>query len=255
MDEGLLPNAAFRRNRLRVCSRLHHVISLSKKRSLAKMRVHARKSSSCSNLKSEAAALRFKPAAEGPVALLSVAGDGKTTESKTKEPNKQSALQSVPIISKLWEDAPQPLSSKQGLVPREAPIIGHSAVLNTHHSEVLVAKPDLKRAMNKRHSHTGVLDQKLHQNDVTFDIIPKAPTLALLTEIHPRSIMPKMPPLPKSLSLDRIPSIRHLHFPDGRSGALNYKSFHRPHVTGTESLRKRDELASVFRSLDGEFQK
>lgn len=219
------------------------------------MRVHARKSSSCSDLKSEAAALRYKSAEEGPGVVLSVAGDGNTAESKTNEPNNKSASQSVPIISNIWENAPQPLSSKQGLVPRESSIVNYSATIDTHHPELSIAKSDLKGATNKRHSHAGVLYQNPHQNDVAFDIIPEAPTLALLTEIPHGSIMPKMPPMPKSLSLDRMPSIRHLHFTDGKSGALSFKSLYRPQVAGTETLRKRDELASVFRSLDGEFQK
>ena len=219
------------------------------------MRVHARKSSSCSDLKSEAAALRYKSADEAPGVVLSVAGDGYITESKAKKRNNKFGSQSVPIIPNPGGNTPQPLSSELGLVPRESPIISHSAVINTHHSELSTAKPDRKGAMNKRHSHAGVLYQKPHQNDVAFDIIPKASTLALLTEIPPGSIMSKMPLMPKSPSFDRISSIRHLHFSDSKSGVLNYKSLHRPQVPGSESLRKRDELASVFRSLDGEFQK
>lgn len=219
------------------------------------MRVHARRSSSCSDLKSEAAALRYKSTQEGPGVVLSFAGDGNITESKAIKPNNKFGLQSVPIISNLGGNTPQPLSSELGLVPRQSTIINHSAVINAHHSELSAARPDRKGAMNKRHSHAGVLYQKPHQNDIAFDIIPKAPTLALLAGIPPGSIMSKMPPMPKSPSLDRIPSMRHLHFSDSKSGALKYKSLHRPQVPGAESLRKRDELASVFRSLDGEFQK
>lgn len=221
----------------------------------AKMRIHARKSSSCSDLKSKAAPLKYISAEEGPGEVLSAAGEGNTMESKSKELNNTSALRSVPITSNPWKNDLQPLSTKQWLVPRESFVTNNSAAINTDHSDLSVVKSDLKRAMNKRHSHAGFFYQNSHQNDVTFDVIPKAPALALLTEIPPESIMPRMPPIPKSLSLDRIPSIRHLQFSDSNSGALNSKSSYRPQVAGAETLRKRDELASVFRSLDGEFQK
>lgn len=219
------------------------------------MGVHARRSSSCSDLKSKAAALGYKSAEEGPGLVLSIAGDGNMTEPKTKEPSTISASRSVPIISTSWNDTLQPLSSRQEPVPRESSVINYSAAVDMHHSEVSVVKSGLKGAMDRRHSHAGFFYQNSHQNDVPFDIISKAPTLALLTEIPPGSIMPKMPPMPKSLSLDRLPSIRHLHISDSNSGALNFKPSYRPQVAGNETPRKRDDLASVFRSLDGEFQK
>ena len=186
---------------------------------------------------------------------LYTAGDGNMTEPKTKEPNTISASRSVPVISRPWKDTLQPLSSRQGPVSRESSVINYSTAVNMHHPEVSVVKSDLKGAMNKRHSHAGVFYQNSHQNDVSLDMISKTPTLALLTEIPPESIMPKMPPMPKSLSLDRLPSIRHSNLSDSNSGALNFQTSCRPQIAGNETLRKRDELASVFRSLDGEFQK
>lgn len=187
--------------------------------------------------------------------VLSDARDGITMESKTIEPDKESVSSTASMTSEPWQKPLQPLSSNQGLVPKESSVISYSTAVNTHHSELPAVKPDLKGVMKKRHSHAGVFYQNFHQSDVAFDMVPAAPKLALLTEIAPNSIKPQMPPIPKSLSLDRIPSLRHLHFSESKSGALNYKPSYRPHVAGTETLRKRDELASVFRSLDGEFQK
>lgn len=219
------------------------------------MRVHTRRSSSCSDLKPKAAAARYISAEERSGVVLSDAGDGHTMKSNAEEPTNKSVSRSVSIISDPWKKPRQPLSSKEGLVPTEASVINYSAAVSTHHSELSIVKSDLKGAMNKRHSHAGFFYQNSHENDVPFDIIPKAPRIALLKEIPPTSIMPQMPPMPKSLSLDRIPSLRHLYVSDSSSGALNHKSSYRPQAAGSEPLRKRDELASVFRGLDGEFQK
>ena len=219
------------------------------------MSIQSRKSSSCSDLKAKAAALRYISAEEGRGVVLSDAGDGNKMESKTKEPENQSGSQPVSIISSSWKRSLQLPSTKNVLVPKESSVVNYSAAVNTHHSELSVINSDFKGALNKRHSHAGFFYQNSHRNDVAFDIIPKTPKLALLREIPPKSITPHMPPIPKSLSLDRIPSIRHVNLSDGNSGALNHKFSNRPQTVGTETPRKRDELASVFRSLDGEFQK
>lgn len=215
-----------------------------------KMGVHTRRSSSCSDLKPKTTALKYTSAEEGSGEVLSDAADGTTTNSKAKELNNKSTSQSVP-----WKKTLQPLPSKKGLVPKGSAVINYSAAINTHYSELSVVESDLKGAMTKRHSHAGFSYQNSHQNEFAFDIIPKAPKLALLKEIPPKSIMPQMPPTPKSLSLDRIPSLRHMHFSDSTSRVLNYKSSNRPQVAGTETPRKRDGLASAFGSLDGEFHK
>jgi len=67
---------------------------------------------------------------------------------------------------------------------------------------------------------------------------------------------PSVPPIPKSFSTDKLPSLHHKSSTLSNPPALpKSKSFERLHGKGVETPRKKDELWSVFRNLDGEYQK
>lgn len=229
----------------------HHVSI--KTHSQTKMTVHSRKVSSCSDLEPNIATLRYTSAEEGSGEVLYDAGDG-NTNSEAKELHDKSISPSVPKLSMPWKKRLQPLPSREEPVPKGTPVPDYSAANNKQQPEPSVVESDIKGAM-KRHSHAGFSYQNFHQNEVASDRISKAPKLALVGGTRPISSMSQMPPMPKSLSLDRIPSLRRMYSSDSTPGMLNYKSSNRPQITGAESLRKRDELSGAFRSLEGEFHK
>lgn len=67
---------------------------------------------------------------------------------------------------------------------------------------------------------------------------------------------PSVPPIPKSYSTDRLPTLRHKQSNLSEVPAMpRASSYERSQGSGTESPRKRDELWSVFRNLDGEYSK
>lgn len=67
---------------------------------------------------------------------------------------------------------------------------------------------------------------------------------------------PSVPPIPKSYSTDRLPILRHKKSNMSEIPTMpRSTSRDRSQGSGTESPRKRDELWSVFRNLDGEYSK
>ena len=85
---------------------------------------------------------------------------------------------------------------------------------------------------------------------------PRRPLSSLLSKGHESPGTPSVPPIPKSYSTDKLPSLTHKSSTLSNPPALpKSRSFERLNGKGTESPRKKDELWSVFRNLDGEFQK
>ena len=67
---------------------------------------------------------------------------------------------------------------------------------------------------------------------------------------------PSVPPIPKSFSTDKLPSLKHKSSTLSNPPALPAsRSFERLSGQGIETPRKKDELWNVFRNLDGEYQK
>lgn len=67
---------------------------------------------------------------------------------------------------------------------------------------------------------------------------------------------PSVPPIPQSFSTDKLPSWDHQSSSTSIPPALpRNKSFDRLQGIGIETPRKKDDLWSVFRNLDGEYQK
>jgi len=66
---------------------------------------------------------------------------------------------------------------------------------------------------------------------------------------------PSVPPIPKSFSTDRLP-LSHVHTSsEVPPGLPKSRSFERLQANGPESPKRKDELWSAFRALDGDFQK
>ncbi|KAL9124012.1 MAG: hypothetical protein Q9217_006616 [Psora testacea] len=66
---------------------------------------------------------------------------------------------------------------------------------------------------------------------------------------------PSLPAIPKSFSTEKLPSMNYNSSMVGAPGIPHAPSIERLPTAGTDSPRKRDELWSVFRSLDGEYHK
>ena len=66
---------------------------------------------------------------------------------------------------------------------------------------------------------------------------------------------PTVPPIPKSFSTEKLPSLNHKSSMVGTPAVPRTPSFERLQQSGTETPRKKDDLWGAFRSLDGEYQK
>ena len=68
--------------------------------------------------------------------------------------------------------------------------------------------------------------------------------------------LPSIPPVPKSFSTDKLPSLNHKRSNLSDAPPLpRSTSFEKLQGLGAESPRKKDDLWSVFRTLDGEYSK
>jgi len=84
----------------------------------------------------------------------------------------------------------------------------------------------------------------------------RRPLSSLLSNGPDGQDTPSVPPIPKSFSTDKLPSLDHQYSSLNNPPALpKSKSFDRLQGMGIETQRKKDELWSVFRHLDGEYQK
>jgi hypothetical protein len=184
---------------------------------------------------------------------LSKVSNGNITNSKAEELNDKSKSRSFPNFSIPWNKSPQPLLSRQVHVAKAATVVHSSVAISTKLSRLSVIGSDMKGPMTEK-GNAGVSRQK-DQNETKTSGIPKTLKIAFPDETPPKSIISLKPPLPKSLSLDRLPSLRHIYSSDSSPRASKRLSSNRLQITDTESSPKRDELSSVFRSLDGEFHK
>lgn len=67
---------------------------------------------------------------------------------------------------------------------------------------------------------------------------------------------PSVPPIPKSFSTEKLPSLKHKSSTLSNAPAVpRTNSFDRSQGLGVETPRKKDTLWSAFRTLDGEYQK
>ena len=82
------------------------------------------------------------------------------------------------------------------------------------------------------------------------------PLSSLLRRESDRLGTPSVPPIPKSFSTDKLPSLKHKSSTISNPPALPAsRSLERLNGQGTETPRKKDDLWNVFRNLDGEYQK
>ena len=148
----------------------------------------------------------------------------------------------------------EPLSSEQVVGFKGSSVLNVADATDTQQLDSSVGGSNSTKVMTG-HSHVGISARDPHHNEFALDGVLKTPEPAVPEGISSKSIARQKPSIPKSLSLDRIPSLNHMYSADGSFGKLRYKSSNRSQITGTESLRKRDELLTAFRSLDGEFHK
>ena len=115
--------------------------------------------------------------------------------------------------------------------------------------------PSTKLTETSSDSPIGTVNGVLRRNSI-LSKRARRPLSSLLSKGHDNPNAPSVPPIPKSFSTDKLPSLDH------KSPALSHppnlprsRSFERFHSTGSETPRKKDELWGVFRNLDGEYQK
>lgn len=84
----------------------------------------------------------------------------------------------------------------------------------------------------------------------------RRPLSSILSNSPDGQDTPSVPPIPKSFSTDKLHSLDQQSSSFGNPPALpKSKSFDRFQGMGIDAQRKKDELWSVFRNLDGEYQK
>lgn len=83
----------------------------------------------------------------------------------------------------------------------------------------------------------------------------RRPLSSILSMTSLDGTTPKVPPLPKSLSTERLPTSNGHTTSEKPPDLPKSRSFERLQSKGTESPRRRDDLWSAFRALDGDFQK
>lgn len=84
----------------------------------------------------------------------------------------------------------------------------------------------------------------------------RRPLSSLMSDGQDGQHTPSVPPIPKSFSTDKLHSLDQQYSSLSNPPALpKSKSYDRVQGMGIETQRKKDELWSVFRNLDGEYQK
>ncbi len=216
-----------------------------KPRSLMKMKFATGKSSTCSDVEREVVASKTDERYDE---VLYQANNRNTANLNAECLHYKFVSRSVPIFT------PGGKGLQPGHVANGGHVINSSATTRTQLPHTSVGESDMKGA-TRRSRHGGLSHPDSHQPDITFDKVPISPEVVLAGKAPSYFTMSKKPPMPKSLSADRLPSLRYMHSPDSAPRAFRPTSSKRPESMGTQSTRKKDELSSAFRSLDGEFRK
>jgi len=163
---------------------------------------------------------------------------------------KRSVTRSISRIARqTWTGPPRSPSLDTGRTPERAP--SEKDVLSNH------------RGLEPQPVSTGVNGstmvnghgQTQPQDGTVGRTKARRPLSSLMTIIPSEQNYPSVPPIPKSFSTDRLP-LSHAHASSEVPPSLpKSRSFERLQANGIESPRKKDELWSAFRALDGDFQK
>ena len=90
--------------------------------------------------------------------------------------------------------------------------------------------------------------------DGLLRIQSRPPLSAALTE-DAGDRTPSMPAIPKSFSIEKLPSLHHKESLVGAPAIPRTPSTEKLYISSTDMPRKKDELWSVFRNLEGDFHK
>ena len=143
-----------------------------------------------------------------------------------------------------------PSPSKRRALERETNPNAHDAALKHPEPDTLLAAEGVNgSAVMNGH------DKGQPENGIVRRTKPRRPLSSLITLTSPENSVPSVPPLPKSFSTDRLPQIHAHTSADVPPGLPKSISFERLQMKGTESTRRKDDLWSAFRALDGDFQK
>ena len=184
-------------------------------------------------------------------------------EGTTKSPERQAPLVTGSISGlarKSWiskSRSPSPSPTKTKLRKETGP-----GVELTHHVNGASPANDLKTSSSSTAEvrddasnpslHIHVKGSLSRRNSVLSK--SRRPLSSFLSKA-PLSEIPSVPSIPTSYSTDRLPLSTIQSTSSKPPNVLKSRSSERLQGLGTETSRKKDELWSVFRTLDGEYQK
>ena len=107
--------------------------------------------------------------------------------------------------------------------------------------------------LGKKPSNVGPVDPVMKSSVASKK--PRRPLSAFLGRASSEQKVPMVPLIPKSFSLERLPSLTHAHSSNVMPNVPKSNYPDRLQNLGLEPLRKKDELWGAFRALDGDFNK
>ena len=173
--------------------------------------------------------------------------DGRTPERDLKARSVSASL--TKFARKSWASAsrsPSPSASKRRSHKDDDRLFEHRG----GYIKSVDLRPDADNgittsSINSTHRKNSILSRR-----------PKRPLDSFLSKGLGHSNDPLVPPIPKSFSTDKLPSLKD-EPPTLINAPLlpNPKAFEKLHAKDVEKPRKKDDLWSIFRNLDGEYQK
>ncbi|KAL9098876.1 MAG: hypothetical protein Q9163_005542 [Psora crenata] len=181
----------------------------------------------------------------------------KVSETPGRQPDRQKVRRSISgSISKIarrsWISAshsPFPSPSKD--LPRQ----DRRAGLDTLGSPTRPLGDHNAKSSNNQHDESSIpiLNDTSSKNILQGGRL-RRPLSALLSR-NAETQTPLLPNTPKSLSAEKLPSLDYKYSPFGVPAVPRTSSIERFHNSSADTSRKKDELWSAFRNLDGEFHK
>lgn len=198
------------------------------------------------------------PSSQDPADASEVCTDGNTQATERKGPSVAGSISSLARRSWIGESrSPSPSPTRTRLRKEKAPgaesthhVNGSSPAINVETSSLSAAK--VKDDVQKPSSN-GQVNRSLSRRNSVLSL-SRRPLSSLLSKA-PTSEPPSVPPIPKSYSTDRLPLSSKQSTSSKTPAVPKSLSSERLQGLGAETPRRKDELWSLFRTLDGEYQK
>lgn len=198
------------------------------------------------------------PSSQDPADASEICKDGNTQATERKTPSVGGSISSLARRSWISESrSPSPSPTRTRLRKEKGPGAESTHHVNGSSSAVDVKTSSLSAAKVKddvlNTSSNGQINRNLPRRNSVLSL-SRRPLSSLLSKA-PTSEPLSVPPIPKSYSTDRLP-LASIQSTSTKSPAVPKSwSSERLQGLGAETPRRKDELWSVFRTLDGEYQK